>query len=202
MVKSWQEKLYNVYEFVFVEDGPYSIAAFCLVAYLGIRFIVFPVIGFVAGTSLPIVAVISNSMVHGDGWEESPAMCDGSPCSQEEYYERRNISMAQFDSFRFDDGFNKGDVMLVRGEDSYEVGDVVVYRAANKPPIIHRVIEVKGSDEYVVKGDNNYAPMQETGEFNLDESRIIGSAYARLPFLGWVKIGLVNALRSVAEVFV
>lgn len=202
MEESWKEKLYSVYEFVFVEDGPYSIAAFCVVAYFGIRFLVFPLIGFFAGTSLPIVAVISNSMVHGDGWEESPAMCDGTPCSQEEFYERQNISMAQFDSFRFDDGFNKGDVMLVRGEDSYEVGDVVVYQADNRPPIIHRVIEVKDDETYVVKGDNNYAPMQRTGEFNLDESRIIGSAYARLPFLGWVKIGLVNAIQSVVGVFV
>jgi hypothetical protein len=202
MGESWTDKLYRVYEFIFVEDGPYSIAAFCVVAYFGIRFLVFPVIGFAAGTSLPIVAVISDSMVHGDGWEESPAMCNSTPCSQQDFYAQYNISMDAFDSFRFDNGFNKGDVMLVRGENSYEVGDVVVYQADNRPPVIHRVISVKDDNTYVVKGDNNPAPIQSTGEFNLDESRIIGSAYARLPFLGWVKIGVVNALQRVFGAFV
>ena len=54
MEESWMDKLYQVYEFVFVEDGPYSITAFCVVAYFGIRFIVFPVIGLSLYTHLTL----------------------------------------------------------------------------------------------------------------------------------------------------
>lgn len=194
MKVDWKGKLKAAYEFIFVEDGPLSIAAFCVVAYVGIRFVFFPLVGLVTGTSLPIVAVISDSMIHGDSWESNPAFCGGTPCNQTAFYRDYNISQDRFATFPFNDGFQKGDVMLVRGKDTYEVGDVIVYEARGRPPVIHRIINDSG-DTFTVKGDNNPRPIPEIGEFNLAEERIIGSAYARIPFIGWVKLGLVKTLR-------
>jgi signal peptidase len=51
-----------------------------------------------------------------------------------------------------------GDIILVRGKDTYELDDIVVYRTPlYQKPIVHRIIGMKNGN-YVTKGDNNNFP--------------------------------------------
>lgn len=206
MKTDWKQRVQDAYEFVLYDDSYASLAVFVVVSFILIKYVAFPIVGFLTGTSLPIVAVISDSMQHGeDWWEDDLAICESGPCSQNDYYEARNISRDRFEAFRFDDGFSKGSVLLIYGEDEYEVGDVVVYRRPNGIPVIHRVIQRNADGTYVVKGDNNARPLDQSklnyrfSEYRLPESRIEGSAYARIPYVGYVKLGLVNALRALTR---
>jgi signal peptidase I len=75
--------------------------------------------------------------------------------------------------------FHKGDLALVRKSDSYNVGDIVVYRHPTIGPIIHRIIG-KDGDRYIFKGDNNdfvdtYHPTQD---------ELIGKFWFHIPAIG------------------
>lgn len=190
----------DAYTFLFYEDSVASNLAFAAVAFVVIKYIVFPVIGAIAGTPLPIVAVISDSMEHEQGWWESQADCPARNCTQQQYYAQYNVSQDDFEAFPFDDGFNRGDIMLVQGYGAYEQGDVVVYSAAGRPPVIHRVVESRPSS-LLVKGDANPRPLDQLGETNLARQRVMGKAYARIPYLGYVKLVIVDIARRIAGVF-
>ncbi len=49
---------------------------------------------------------------------------------------------------------HRGDLVVVRETQTYEVGDVVTYRHPTIGPIIHRIIDRSG-ERFVFKGDNN-----------------------------------------------
>ena len=54
---------------------------------------------------------------------------------------------------------NIGDIIIVQGRDSYEVGDIVVYRTAlYQKPIVHRIIGLKDDGNFITKGDHNTFP--------------------------------------------
>jgi signal peptidase I len=75
--------------------------------------------------------------------------------------------------------FHKGDLALVRESNSYNVGDIVVYRHPTIGPVIHRIIGRDG-DQYVFKGDNNtfIDPYQPT------QSELIGKFWFHIPAIG------------------
>ncbi len=74
-----------------------------------------------------------------------------------------------------------GDMVIVKAEKTYEVGDIVVYMRGNIP-IIHRIIE-KDPEGYVIKGDNNLTnPIPDPGI--VKEKQIIGKAIVTFPVLG------------------
>lgn len=50
--------------------------------------------------------------------------------------------------------FHKGDLVLLRQQPEYEVGDIVTYQHPNIGPVIHRIID-RDLDRYVLQGDNN-----------------------------------------------
>lgn len=50
--------------------------------------------------------------------------------------------------------FHRGDLVLLRQQSEYEVGDIVTYKHPNIGPVIHRIIG-RDVDHYVFKGDNN-----------------------------------------------
>jgi len=53
---------------------------------------------------------------------------------------------------------NVGDIIIVIGQDDYEVSDIVVYETAlYSKPIVHRIIGEKNGN-FVTKGDNNRFP--------------------------------------------
>jgi signal peptidase I len=130
----------------------------------------------------------------------------------EDYYLRYNVTRTEFSGYSMPTGFNKGDLILLVGTDATDIerGDIIVFWGGKAYPIIHRVVGVSGEDpvHFATKGDNNLGQIVAPG---LDERDIpawrscreeadgqcdvlLGRAVLRIPWLGWVKIGFVNAL--------
>lgn len=202
-----KKTLKRIWLFLWEEDSIWSWIANVVVAFVVIKFLLYPGLGLILGTPAPIVAVVSGSMEHEGNFDNfwDAEMCCNGACTntlvQGKYYERLNISESAFRSFDFVNGFNMGDIMVLASPDSAEVGDVIVYVVPGRPdPIIHRVVqmnEANGQSFFWTKGDHNC----DMGSFEkeIPESRVIGKAVWRVPFLGWVKIAAVWALQAVVR---
>ncbi|MBS3169839.1 signal peptidase I [Candidatus Woesearchaeota archaeon] len=180
-----------------------------IVAFLLIRYIIYPVLGIVLGTSFPIVAVVSESMEHstfngvicGKTIPEYKESFDNYWQACGNWYEQQGISKEQFGTFPFRDGFDKGDVVILwkAHQDNLDVGDVLVFQAKRPQPIIHRVVAVReeeGEIWYQTKGDHNSDSIESVlGELKIDPDRIEGKGLIRIPYLGWLKILFVEALK-------
>jgi hypothetical protein len=199
----------RTWNFFWDDDSIWSWIANIIVAFLLIRFIVYPVLGVVLGTSYPIVAVISESMEHGttneiicgQQFKEFPESFDQywNTCGQ--WYEEKGITKEEFRTYPFDDGFRKGDVILLwrANRDNLEVGDVLIFQGSKPQPIIHRIIKIWDEDGeyfYQTKGDHNNGMISGVyGEEKISESRILGKGLFRIPYLGWMKILFVDAVK-------
>ena len=75
--------------------------------------------------------------------------------------------------------FHKGDLALVRKSDSYNVGDIVVYRHPTIGPIIHRIIG-KDGDHYTFQGDNNNF----IDSYHPTQAELIGKFWFHIPMVG------------------
>lgn len=137
------------------------------IAFIVIKFIVYPALGLIFGASLPVVAVVSSSMDHDS--------VDGVICGEREsrvkdfaayweacgaWYEQRGINAEEFQTYPFRNGFNKGDIMVIFGPSRVDIdkGDVLVFNAAQQYPIIHRVVNISTDEQgtfYQTKGDHN-----------------------------------------------
>ncbi len=110
---------------------------------------------------------------------------------------------------------NVGDIVIIKGEDTYEAGEIIVFNGWETEPIIHRIVatseypevdkledwnqirdkvisEISLSNDnrkiYITKGDNNVKCDQCTGKKEVLEEEIYGKALVKIPYLGWVKI--------------
>ena len=108
---------------------------------------------------------------------------------------------------------NVGDIVIIKGQETYELGDIIVFAGWETEPIIHRAVAIgnypdveklEGWNEltdkyigemaygkgkiYITKGDNNLRCDQCAGRFPVEEKRVYGKAVGRIPYLGWVKI--------------
>jgi signal peptidase I len=182
----------KIWYFIWEDNSIWSWIVNIILAFILIKFIVLPFIGIVFGTTHPIVAVVSPSMEHHEGFDEWWA-------SNANYYSGYHITKQDFNSFIFRNGFKRGDIIILRGSqpENIMVGDVVVFRSPRPDPIIHRVIKVwKEGDEYLfrTKGDNNAESISTPGldETRVSERQVIGKAWVRVPFLGYVKILFVD----------
>ena len=141
-----------------------------------IRFLIFPALSIATQTPLPIVVVESCSMYHSQGldkwWEENSF-----------WYDENDVTKSEFSDFSLKNGLNKGDIVFVWGRGSYEKGDIIIFEANTRNPIIHRIME---EDPISTKGDNN--PSQIAFEQNIDENKIIGKAVGKIPLIGWIKL--------------
>lgn len=157
----------KAWNFFWHDDSFLSWVLNVIVAFVTIKYVFYPLLALILGTSLPVVAVISGSMEH------SPD--NGILCGVQEndfwtacgaFYEERNITQEQFKEFIFPQGFNRGDVMMIQGshEENTHVGDVIVF-TSNKPyPVIHRVVDIyyeEGVRYYITKGDHNEEVIRE-----------------------------------------
>ncbi len=220
-----QEYSRKAWRFLWDDDSVWSWIANIIIAFLVIRFIVYPLLGIILGTSFPIVAVVSESMEHGlhndylcgeqlntfkESFDNYWAICGN-------WYEQNGISKEQFQYFPFPRGFNKGDVIILwrAAEKNLKVGDILVFQGNRPQPIIHRIVKVKNEgsvkkDEnenagneltssqthYQTKGDHNSNSIEgDSGETNISQQRILGKGLLRVPYLGWVKILFVDAVR-------
>ena len=213
--KTFSSYAKKTWDFIWKDDSLASWLVNIVLAFIIIKFIVYPLLALVFGTSLPVVAVVSGSMEHEgsfDQWWESQAVCDQlQVCTQEEWYSQMNISEEQFKEFKLRNGFNKGDLILLKGidEEHISIGDVLVYDAVGKPlPIIHRVVSI--SDEAVLdgkgyifqtKGDHNPYSISNPSldEKNVKYDFVRGKAFAKIPYVGYVKLWAVDLINAISS---
>lgn len=184
----------KVWYFIWHDNSVASWIVNIVLAYLIIKFIVYPGLGLVFGTNFPIVAVVSNSMEHHMPLDEWWA-------KNEDYYLALNITRYDFEEYPFKNGFNRGDIMFLIGKkpEDINIGDVIVFKSKKPYPIIHRVIKKDDKNMWVfqTKGDNNKAQIRdsELDETQVLEEQILGKAVFRVPWLGYVKIWFVDLMK-------
>ncbi len=175
---SWQESLKKFWNFL-KEDTWQSWILSILLIVIGIKFIFFPVVSLITGTSLPLVVVESCSMYHSsnfDSWWQSNG----------EWYEAKNITKEEFANYPLHQGLNKGDVVIVFGRFVPKKGNIIIFQAATKYPIIHRIVT---TNPLSTKGDNGRTNADQLPlEKNIDPNLIVGKAVAKIPYLGWIKL--------------
>jgi len=219
--KLWKK----TWHFIWEDDSVLSWVVNVVLAFVLIKFIVYPGLGFMLGTSHPIVAVVSGSMEHktvprcmqNDIYGRCLSYADskyeicgksvdyGRNLNLNEFYDlcgqwygSINISQDDFNKFSLRNGFNKGDIMILYGWCEVKVGDVIVFLADRPDPIIHRVVsekEVDGEIFYKTKGDHNQDSYY--FEASIGDDEIIGKAVFRIPLLGYVKIWAVDLVRFI-----
>ena len=194
MEKTAGQTLKKIWRFVWNDNSIWSWIINAVLAFVLIKFVVYPGLGFALHTNHPVVAVISNSMQHQtdiDTWWSS----------METAYGKFNITKEQFLSFKMSGGFNTGDIIILKGKKTQdiEVGDILVFRGGTPEPIIHRVVkkwESSGTYYFSTKGDRNSGQRNEEKEISQD--RILGIGLFRIPYFGYVKIfftDIVNHIR-------
>jgi len=195
--KEVKKLLKKTWYFIWEDNSIWSWIVNIILAFILIKFIVYPGLGLLLTTSHPVVAVVSESMEHNigfDGWWDK----------NKNWYLQNNIDKEDFKKFSLKNGFNKGDIMVLVGKDAenIEVGDVIVFQSNRKDPIIHRVVNKIDNNSifyFQTKGDNNKDSIKNSqfDETNINEKIIIGKAVLRIPLLGYIKIGFVEILKFV-----
>jgi len=202
--------LERFWHFLWHEDSVASWVVSIALAFVVIKFIIFPILGLLLGTTFPVVAVVSDSMEHNVHFDEWWMI-------HEDHYLRYNITKNDFSEFPMRQGFNKGDIIVLFGTapEKIERGHIIVFWGGKAYPIIHRVVAVdldeNGERYFQTKGDNNlgqiieppflderHVPVERScSESDTGKCRVLlGKAVFRIPYLGWVKIGFVNLLQS------
>lgn len=165
-----------------------------------IKGILFPFLELTTGTALPLVIVESCSMHHEnnlvsdfDKWWEH----------HKNKYSEFKITKEEFKEFNFKKGFTKGDILFVTKAktEKLEVGDVIIFEAQYKYPVIHRIIEIKEKENRLVFstiGDNNNDQLYTEKE--IQEEQIIGKAKIRvIPYAGWIKLIIFEKVKPHSE---
>ncbi len=135
-------------------------------------------LSFALNTPMPIVSVVSDSMYHRDNFDNWWAR-------NEDYYKGLKIEKSDFLKFTMPNGFARGDLILLVGDNNPKTGDVVIYNLPGRDiTIIHRVVEVRDGS-VIVKGDNNAVP-----DPVVKKEAIIGRAVFAMPILGWPRLAL------------
>jgi signal peptidase I len=185
---SFGTTLRKIWHFLWQEDSLLSWVVNIVLAFILVKFIIYPGLGYALGTNYPVVAVVSGSMQHGgsfDSWWDNA----------HPWYDNNNITLSEFNNFDFRNGFDKGDIILLVGSkpENINVGDVVVYSSDIAPyPIIHRVVgkeKVNNKFVFTTKGDHNQGP-----DPLVLETQVLGRAVFRIPLLGWVKVWFTDAV--------
>jgi len=161
------------------EDSWPSFFVTLLLAFVIIKFIFFPGLSFLTGTSLPLVIVESCSMYHHeDGLERT---------FESSVYANHGLTLADTVNWDFQNGFTKGDVIFVVGAGAVEIGDVIIFEGGAQYPLIHRVIE--SGETYATKGDNYKTNSKQLeSEKKISEDQLIGKALFKIPMIGWAKL--------------
>jgi len=170
-----KESLKKFWAFLKKDSWP-SFFVSLILAFIIIKFILFPGLSLVTGTQLPLVIVESCSMYHSQSLHK---------ILENKIYEDYNVDVNNTGDWSFKRGFSKGDIIFVIVAKNVEVGDVIVFEAGQTNSIIHRVIQ-ESDTSYTTKGDNNFAllPFEKT----IPKQNVYGKAVFRIPYLGWIKL--------------
>ena len=160
----------------------------------------FPILSLTTGTNLPLAIVESCSMYH-----------KGNLFSNYNFWWTRHenkyldfqLTKEEFKNFNFKNGFSKGDILFIikAKPEKLETGDVIIFNAGSKNPIIHRLINIKNENgEYIFStmGDNNNGQLGVEKKINPDQ--LVGKAVFRIsPWIGWGKLIFYEPLRPETE---
>jgi signal peptidase len=83
-----------------------------------------------------------------------------------------------------------GDVVLIKSQKEYSVGDVVAYRFMNQV-VVHRIIDVSDKG-FITKGDAN----SDKDPFIVPRESVIGRVSLKIPMIGWVSLALKNNINN------
>jgi signal peptidase I len=162
-----------------------------------IKFVFFPLLSLTTGTSLPLAIVESCSMYHtGNVFSNFNNWWDRHDLK----YENVGIDKSKFESFNFKRGFSKGDILFIvkAKPEKLKVGDIIIFNANEKNPIIHRIINITHENgEYIFStmGDNNNGQL--SVETEIKPEQLVGKAVFRIaPSVGWVKLVFYEHLKT------
>lgn len=195
------EILRKIWNFLWHEEdigtlkGALSLIVNIILAFLIIKFLFYPALGFALNTDYPIVGVLSESMEHQqihpclqynaykecvkrdpikyevcgnvqDSWQHIDLANFWQNCGA--WYENNTISFELFSDFPLSQGFSKGDMLIIYGSkpENIEPGDIIVFESDRRYPIIHRVIR-----KYEEDGQIYY---QTKGDHNIDSIKELG----------------------------
>ncbi len=171
-----------------------------LFLFIFIKFIFFPTLSFITGTALPLAIVESCSMYHeGNLFSDYDEWWD----NHEIKYQRYIINKLDFEEYIFKKGFNKGDILFVvkAKPEKLKVGDVIIFEANYRNPLIHRIIKIKnqnGTYTFSTVGDNNKGQLEVEKE--ITEDQLVGQAVFKLaPYVGWGKLIFFEWTKSESE---
>jgi len=197
-----KENIKKTWDFIWNSNSIWSWILSILLAFIIVKFVFFPLMSLALGTSMPLVVVESGSMHHQGSfignaiglednfkiwWENSKS-----------WYEQRGISETEAKNWNLNTGLEKGDIVLVTRTNQPKIGDIIIFKANQKYPIIHRIVNIKsinGKIVYSTKGDNNADQLYI--EKQIPEDTIIGKAVLKIPKLGWIKLAAVELIKNI-----
>ena len=198
-----KEKLKKTWNFIWNDDSIWSWILSLILAFIIVKFIFFPLLSFSLSTQLPLVVVESSSMHHPGslvgnaiGTQDSFQLWWS---QAKDWYQSRNITEEDAESWPLRTGMEKGDIIVVYGRGEPEPGDIIIFNADTQHPIIHRIISkkmVNGKIVYSTKGDSNSGQLDIEKE--IPDDALVGKAVFRIPKLGWVKLVFVELYKGFA----
>lgn len=212
---------HKTWHFIWHDNSLLSWVVNLVLAFIFIKYLIYPTLGTVLGTDFPIVAVVSGSMEHKitkDPFGQQ-RLCSKTfnqkfsinfddwwnTCGPW-YTNNFGIIKEQFIKFSFRNGFNTGDIMILYSPEKINIGDVIVFNSYYiNDPIIHRVVGIE-DNVFITKGDHNsdrdkfINPLNNKEEIKIKKENIVGKAMIRIPFLGWIKILFVELLKLLGVV--
>ena len=219
-----KENVKKAWNWVWNSNSVWSWLVALLIIFIVVKFIFFPTLSLIMGTSLPLAGVESSSMDHQivKDQGDSLTLCGNTYTKENKeyvnfnkywevcgtWYENQNLTKETFSEFPLKNGFKKGDVIIVYGRFTPELGDIIIFKpnpqSTAPRPIIHRIIKINEDGSYQTKGDHNEIQLTGSNRYGTDETKItqeqvVGKAVIKIPFLAWPKIwftDLINALRS------
>lgn len=190
---TFKKRLKNFWEkfwYLLWKDDSFKGWVFSIIfLFIFIKFIFFPGLSLITGTSLPLAIVESCSMYHQgnlfgnfDAWWQR----------HENKYSQFTMNELDFRDFLLKNGFNKGDILFIIRADpkKLEEGDIIIFNAGQRNPIIHRIVDIRDTKDgkvFSTIGDNNNGQLE--FEDRVTEEMLVGKAVARItPYFGWIKL--------------
>jgi hypothetical protein len=177
---SFVAALKKIYNFLWVSESGWSYLAFIIIAFVLLRFLMFPAFLYFSGYS-DVAAVVSGSMDHGAVQIQH---------NFNAWLEFNGFTAENTSTWSYMNGLNVGDVIFVKNvsADEIKVGNIILFNSASGP-IIHRVISINKVGEdyfYTTKGDAN--PASSPMEKNIPYTMLKGKLVNKLPYLGYPKV--------------
>ncbi len=202
MASKFKRILKKTWHFIWHEDSLASWIVNIILAFVIIKFIVYPGLGLIFGTNFPVVAVVSTSMVHTPTklceeyqpqttqcvkyYEDRFMLCGQNVETNKlhkidqywdvcgDWYKNKFITKKEFMQFPFKNGFDRGDIMVLFGvkPEKVKVGDVIVFNSNRPYPIIHRVIDMTENEGQFIFQTKGDNNADQVVDTGLDETSV------------------------------